>query len=579
MCVKGTAEEQLALTKMIISYTSAMNAGSLSVQSSSAVCPSVHVTSASKEDMKNQLSPLVTVHHNAHPPNCVITDMKMSTSCLEEEGRLSLVVTTRDKNGTLCRGGEKVLAVLRPVTAGVALLGEVSDNRDGTYEVQFKSIPAEMYLLSVTIGGHHIAGSPVDCNGLKEDMTAKDGVKKSQLRVLDSSATVDAVPDVKRIARPAYPGKTIMRGVDIHNNTIPYRSWARRKPLTFQVITRDDKGEQCEGRENVAAVLTGLKLSTVLEGKMTDKGDGTYYVHFKQILSEDSCLSVTVKGQDIVGSPLEVSHVGFRVFVSAEPIARIQGGQCFLLVDKKIIVMNGDEMKILDKQSGTLQSSKKLQSSPRGSMAISKGGHLLTCAHDSNSIYVYSLAGDFIRSFGEKGSKPGQLNGPMGLAVNKEGHLFVAECNNHRVSVFSENYEFLYSFGSSRTSEGQLEYPRDLCIAPDGLVYVAGNASYEFSKIQVFHQNGKFVCSLVEKLKNTTSIAATSDGHIVVTDYYSYPDNSIDNYFIKIFTSDGKQVHRVIVSFQKISKFGNIAVDDEGLIYVADVDNKKILTL
>ena len=61
----------------------------------------------------------------------------------------------------------------------------------------------------------------------------------------------------------------------------------------------------------------------------------------------------------------------------------------------------------------------------------------------------------------------------------------------------------------------------------------------------------------------------------MVTDYYRYQDNS--NYSIKIFTSDGKEVHHV--TFKKISKFGNIAVDDEGLVYVADVDSKKILTL
>ena len=573
---KGTIEERLALTKLVISRTGSLSTSSSSLQSSSLITPSVEVVRFSKDKIAKHLSPLVTVRHNAHPPNCVITDMKMSTSCLEEEGRLSLVVTTRDKNGTVCRRGEKVLAVLRPVTTGVALLGEVTDNRDGTYEVQFKSIPAEMYLLSVTIGDHHIAGSPVDCNALKEDMTVKDGVKKSQLRVVDSSATIDAVPDVKRIARPAYPSKTIMRGVDIHNNTIQYRSWARRKSLTFQVITRDDKGKQCEGRENVAAVLTGLKSSTVLEGKVTGKGDGTYYVHFKQILSENCCLSVTVEGQDIVGSPLEVKQVGFKV-VSAEPIARIQGGQCFLLVDKKIIVMNGDEMKILDKQSGTLQSTKKLRSFPRGSMAISKGGHLLTCAHDSNSIYVYSLAGEFIGSFGEKGSKPGQLDGPIGLAVNKEGHLFAAECNNHRVSVFSENYEFLYSFGSSRTDEGQLQSPQDLCIAPDGLVYVAGKDN---SCIQVFHQNGKFIRSLGENL--TYPIAATSHGHIVVTCTKLVSNRSGTGrlynyqYSIKIFTSDGKEVCYVDVSLNEV---GNIAVDDEGFIYVADVGNKKILIL
>ena len=56
---------------------------------------------------------------------------------------LHFKVMTRDKRGNQFRGGEKVLAVLRPLTAGVPVFGEVADMRDGTYEVQFASVPSE----------------------------------------------------------------------------------------------------------------------------------------------------------------------------------------------------------------------------------------------------------------------------------------------------------------------------------------------------------------------------------------------------------------------------------------------------
>ena len=55
-----------------------------------------------------------------------------------------------------------MLAVLRPVTAGVPVFGKVADMRDGTYEVQFASAPSEKCHLSVTVGGHDVTGSPVE---------------------------------------------------------------------------------------------------------------------------------------------------------------------------------------------------------------------------------------------------------------------------------------------------------------------------------------------------------------------------------------------------------------------------------
>ena len=42
------------------------------------------------------------------------------------------------------------------------MFGKVADMRDGTYEVQFASVPSEKCHLSVTVGGHDVAGSPVE---------------------------------------------------------------------------------------------------------------------------------------------------------------------------------------------------------------------------------------------------------------------------------------------------------------------------------------------------------------------------------------------------------------------------------
>jgi hypothetical protein len=63
---------------------------------------------------------------------------------------------------------------------------------------------------------------------------------------------------------------------------------------------------------------------------------------------------------------------------------------------------------------------------------------------DSNArIVKFSKDGRFIKTWGKKGSAPGEFNTPHGLAMDTQGRLFVADRGNNRVQIFDQDGNFL----------------------------------------------------------------------------------------------------------------------------------------
>ena len=103
----------------------------------------------------------------------------------------------------------------------------------------------------------------------------------------------------------AHPPNCAMEGLDIANNTVVCRPWS--KPPIFKIVARDHSGSQCVfGGENVRAVLTPTTYGKPVSGQVEDKGDGTYWVEFKCIPSNQSELVVTVNGDHIKGTPVKL---------------------------------------------------------------------------------------------------------------------------------------------------------------------------------------------------------------------------------------------------------------------------------
>ncbi len=151
----------------------------------------------------------------------------------------------------------------------------------------------------------------------------------------------------------------------------------------------------------------------------------------------------------------------------------------------------------------------------------------IAAATDPYSEKARHLLPDFI--FGQ-----GQLNRPHALAVGPNGLLYVADTNNHRVAVFDTEGNLVNTFGTYGLAPQPdvFNEPWGLAVAPDGTVYVADTWNH---RIVAYSPEG-------ERLREWGVEGA--------------------NQFGNLYGFWGPRA---------------VAVDAQGLVYVADTGNKRIM--
>jgi DNA-binding beta-propeller fold protein YncE len=97
---------------------------------------------------------------------------------------------------------------------------------------------------------------------------------------------------------------------------------------------------------------------------------------------------------------------------------------------------------------------------PSGEVFISDG-------YRNNRVVVCNSKGEFIRTWGELGTKPGQLSLPHSIARDSKGRIYVADRNNSRVQVFTEAGKFVEQWAN-------LCQPWTVRITADDEVYICG---------------------------------------------------------------------------------------------------------
>ena len=371
----------------------------------------------------------------------------------------------------------------------------------------------------------------------------------------------------------AHPPNCSIRGLKMKKDGAAFVQIQKKKQFSFKVITKDEKGTECRGGEKVSAVLCPVTAGVPLGGKVTDKRDGTYEVHFKTAPSIECMLSVTIGGHHVVDSPVEVKvakpldikklnkiQKEINIGCACHAVACESDGMLYAANydTKEILVING---------AGQIVRRFKNGCDHVYGITFSKSGNVVICDYVKHVVKIYKPTGELLRQFGGQGSKQGQLCNPIGVAVNEEGHLFIAEHDYHRISVFTEDGQFLRCFGSFGSGAGCFKFPWQLCISPDGLVYITDHANH---CIKVHDQDGRYIQQFGEGIvKHPTGIAVTSDGHIIVA---SYSSNKIS-----IFTPDGQCVGEV--DDLGLDRPYSLAINDEGNLYIADFGNKGIVVL
>jgi DNA-binding beta-propeller fold protein YncE len=73
--------------------------------------------------------------------------------------------------------------------------------------------------------------------------------------------------------------------------------------------------------------------------------------------------------------------------------------------------------------------------------------------------------GHFVKSWGQRGSEPGQFNSLRGIALDAQGNVYVADAGNKRIQVFDAN-------GAPKAQIANVGTPAAICITPGAHQYL-----------------------------------------------------------------------------------------------------------
>jgi DNA-binding beta-propeller fold protein YncE len=122
-----------------------------------------------------------------------------------------------------------------------------------------------------------------------------------------------------------------------------------------------------------------------------------------------------------------------------------------------------------------------------------------TCIHDgkyymaeagNHRVNVWDLDGNFLFSYGKRGSGEGELEAPQACKVNSKGEFCVVDLGNHRIQVFDKTGKVLRIWGSVGSQDGSFRRPAGLSHDRYDNVYITeiGN-----NRVQVFDRMGKLI--------------------------------------------------------------------------------------
>ncbi|HXV38667.1 MAG TPA: HYR domain-containing protein [Nitrosopumilaceae archaeon] len=207
-------------------------------------------------------------------------------------------------------------------------------------------------------------------------------------------------------------------------------------------------------------------------------------------------------------------------------------------------------------------------------LALDSAGNVYVTDYGNRRIQKFDSDGNFLHTWGVKGSGNGQFQVPAGIAIGKD-FVYVVDNELNRVQKFDTSGKYITQWGSKGTESGQFLLPQNIAVDPNGDVYVADTGN---SRIQKFSSDGKFLLSLGSsglgngQFLNPRGVSADSQGSVYVSDS--------GNNRIQKFTLDGVFLKSFDVSSGNSLRYPQgLDVDSSGNIYVADTGNNRIVKI
>ena len=300
--------------------------------------------------------------------------------------------------------------------------------------------------------------------------------------------------------------------------------------IKFKVVTKDQSNRLCQKGGSKVIVHAQSSTGGVIAVELKDNKDGSYSASFVANQNGEVKLSVTIKGQQINGSPFSI---------------KVQ--RKYTTIDKPSKVVN---------EGGRMAAPYGIAFGRDGMYAVGD------CSH--HCMWIFDRQDQLVRKFGAHGTGNGQFQYPYGIAFDDNNHLYVTDHSNHRVQKFDINGTYLLKFGTRRTGNGQLGGPLGITIH-NGKVYVAENGG---SRISVFHCDGQFSHTIGSGRLNRPWYVAVSNDQLLIADY--------GHNCISIFTLDGNYVGKFDTGREQIKSPRGIATDMYDFIFVTEYSKGSI---
>ncbi len=212
---------------------------------------------------------------------------------------------------------------------------------------------------------------------------------------------------------------------------------------------------------------------------------------------------------------------------------------------------------------------RKAEGGLKGPQALAFGGGRLYVADTGNSrIVVFDAEGRALWAFAGEGEAPGQLAGPRGVAYGPDDRVYVSNTGNSRVDVFNSDGVYLYGFPAGRADGLTKLEPAKIELSYSGDVYVSDPGK---ALLQKYDRTGRLI----------KEYPMANDG--------ATPD--LNGTIYTINAKEGK-VREMAGSGEVIGTFGtrgkgksefkkltDIAIDEAGILYLCDEENKKVVSI